>query len=341
MKALIAMSGGVDSSVCAYLAKKAGYECIGVTMKLCCKDMTSTDADDAARVCRSLGMEHHVLDCTKEFRDIVIDDFIRTYEDGATPNPCIVCNRFIKFGLLFQKARALGCDTLVTGHYASIDYERGNLLCKAKDIAKDQSYVLYPIAKDLLGSVYFPLGDYTKAEVRAIAEREGFVTARKSDSQDICFVPDGDYASVIEEHTGKPYPPGDFVDEAGNVLGEHRGIIRYTPGQRKGLGIAFGKPMYVKGKDISTNRVILADNEALFSGELWARDFNLLCDVNSDVIKAKAKVRYNQREQDATVYFESADRVRVVFDEPQRAIARGQSVVVYDGDVVIGGGIIE
>lgn len=341
MKALIAMSGGVDSSVCAYLAKKAGYECIGVTMKLCQKDIDSTDADDAARVCAKLGIEHIVLDCTNEFREIVIDDFVKNYEDGATPNPCIVCNKHIKFGLLFDKADALGCDVLVTGHYARTDASRGNALCKAKDIAKDQSYVLYPIDRKRLPFVYFPLGDYTKQEVREIAAEQGFVTARKSDSQDICFVPDGDYASVIENITGKNYPKGEFTDESGAVLGEHNGIIRYTPGQRKGLGIAFGKPMYVKSKDIGTNRVILSDNESLFSKELYAKEFNLLTDVSSDSIRAKAKVRYNQREQDATVHFVSDNRVRIVFDEPQRAIARGQSVVVYDGDVVIGGGIIE
>lgn len=341
MKALIAMSGGVDSSVCAYLAKEAGYDCIGVTMKLCKKDMESDDAIDAAKVCKKLGIEHLVLDCTREFADIVIKDFTDSYENGATPNPCIVCNRFIKFGLLFDKAHSLGCDTLVTGHYARIERGRGAYLCKAKDISKDQSYVLYPIERSRLENVYFPLGDYTKAEVRAIAEREGLVTARKSDSQDICFVPDGDYASVIRQYTGKEYPPGDFTDEAGNVLGEHRGIICYTPGQRKGLGIAFGKPVYVKDKDIATNRVILSDNEALFSRHLTARDFNLLADVGSGSLRAAAKVRYNQKEQPATVYFEEHGRVRIEFDEPQRAIARGQSVVVYDGDVVIGGGIIE
>ncbi len=337
MKALVAMSGGVDSSVCAYLAKMAGYECIGVTMKLCKKDLNSTDASDAFKVCRKLGMEHITMDCTSEFKDKVIQNFIDSYEMGATPNPCIVCNRHLKFGLLMEKAVELGCDVLVTGHYARI--QDGKLL-KAKDIKKDQSYVLYPIDKQKLNNIYLPLGDYTKDEVRAIAEREGFVTARKSDSQDICFVLDGDYASVISEYTGRNYPDGNFVDTSGNVLGTHKGIIRYTIGQRKGLGIAFGKPMYVMGKNTEKNEVILCSDEELFSRELTATDFNMLVPFDGS-IRAKAKVRYNQTEQDAEIIRMEDSRVRVVFDTEQRAIARGQSVVVYDGEVVVGGGIIE
>ena len=337
MKALVAMSGGVDSSVCAYLAQKAGYECIGVTMKLCKKDLTSTDAEDASKVCQKLGMEHITMDCTAQFKDKVIDNFIKSYEDGATPNPCIVCNRYLKFGLLMDKAVELGCDILVTGHYARI--QDGKLL-KAKDVKKDQSYVLYPIDKEKLTKIYFPLGDYTKDEVRAIAEREGFVTARKSDSQDICFVPDGDYASVITEYTNRNYPEGNFVDTEGNVLGTHKGIIRYTVGQRKGLGIAFGKPMYVKAKDTDSNEVILCSNEELFSHECTASDFNTLVPFEDGAL-LKAKVRYNQSEQPARLYRIGKNRVKAVFESEQRAIAKGQSLVVYDGDVVAGGGIIE
>ena len=337
MRALVAMSGGVDSSVCAYLTQRLGYECIGVTMKLCKKDLTSTDAMDAFNVCQKLGMEHITIDCTKQFKDVVIDNFTNSYENGATPNPCIVCNRHLKFGLLMDKAKELGCDILVTGHYARI--QDGKLL-KAKDTKKDQSYVLYPIDKDKLTKIYFPLGDYTKDEVRAIADREGFVTARKSDSQDICFVPDGDYASVISEYTDRDYPEGNFVDVSGNVLGLHKGIIRYTVGQRKGLGIAFGKPMYVKDKNIETNEVILCSNEELFSSECTASDFNTLVSFE-DGASLKAKVRYNQTEQSATIYRIAPDRVKAVFDSPQRAIAKGQSLVVYDGDIVVGGGIIE
>lgn len=337
MKALVAMSGGVDSSVCAYLAKKAGYECIGVTMKLCQKDINSTDAKDAARVCASLGMEHITADCTEEFKNKVIENFISQYEAGATPNPCIVCNRHLKFGFLMDMAERLGCDKLVTGHYARTE---NGMLLKAKDIKKDQSYVLYPIERSKLLRVYFPLGDYTKEEVRSIAAEQGFVTARKSDSQDICFVPDGDYASVISQYTNRTYPIGNFVDTAGNILGEHNGIIRYTVGQRKGLGIAFGKPMYVMGKNTQRNEVILCSNEELFSRELTATDFNILVPFGGS-IKAKAKVRYNQTEQDAEIIRLEDGRAKVIFDTPQRAIARGQSVVVYDGEVVVGGGIIE
>ncbi len=337
MKALIAMSGGVDSSVCAYLAKRAGYECTGVTMKLCQKDINSTDADDAARVCASLGMEHITVDCTEEFKNKVIENFISQYEAGATPNPCIVCNRYLKFGYLMDMAESMGCDKLVTGHYARVE---NGMLLKAKDIKKDQSYVLYPIDRDKLSRVYFPLGDYTKEEVRSIAREQGFVTAHKSDSQDICFVEGGDYASVISQYTNRTYPSGNFVDTAGSVLGEHGGIIRYTVGQRKGLGIAFGKPMYVMGKNTERNEVILCSNEELFSRELTAKDFNILVPFDGS-IRARAKVRYNQTEQDAQIIRMEGGRVKVIFDTPQRAIARGQSVVVYDGEVVVGGGIIE
>lgn len=340
-KALVAMSGGVDSSVCAYLALKNGYDCIGATMRLCEKDAFSTDAEDAAKICQKLGIEHHVFDMTKEFKEKVIDSFVTSYEKGSTPNPCIECNKNLKFGLLFEKAKELGCDTIITGHYAIVEEtESGYKLKKAKDISKDQSYVLYVLPKEMLPNVWFPLGKITKQEARNIALENGFVTAHKSDSQDICFVPDGDYASVISAYSGKSYPNGEFTDVNGNVLGEHQGIIRYTVGQRKGLGIAFGKPMYVKEKDVSKNRVVLASNEELFSRELRAEDFNLLVPFDGNPIRAKAKIRYNQTEQNAVLYFEDEHNVRIVFDEPQRAIAKGQAVVVYDEDSVIGGGTI-
>ena len=340
-KALVAMSGGVDSSVCAYLALKNGYECVGATMRLCEKDAFSSDAEDAAAICKKLGIQHYVFDMREEFKSKVIDSFVESYEAGYTPNPCIECNKHLKFGLLFEKAKELGCDIIVTGHYARIENIDGEyMLKKAKDVSKDQSYVLYGLKKEMLPYVYFPLGDITKQEARAIAAEKGFVTAHKSDSQDICFVPDGDYVSVIEDYSGKVYPEGDFVDIHGNVLGKHKGIICYTVGQRKGLGIAFGKPMYVKEKDAATNRVVLASNEELFSKELTANNFNLLVSHDGNPIKAKAKIRYNQTEQDATVYYEDCSNVVIVFDEPQRAVAGGQAVVVYDSDRVLGGGTI-
>ncbi len=337
-KALVAMSGGVDSAVSAYLAMENGYECVGATMLLCDRDTAASDAADAAAVCRALGISHHVIDFRNEFKRYVIDSFVASYEKGSTPNPCIVCNRHLKFGLLYEKALSLGCDTIVTGHYARIE---DGFLKKAKDISKDQSYVLYCMDRALLGHVYLPLGHLTKAEARAIALEQGFVSARKSDSQDICFVPGGDYASVIESYTKKTYPKGSFVDTKGNVLGEHSGIIRYTVGQRKGLGIAFGKPMYVKSKNADKNEVTLSTDEELFDREITASDFNLLVPMTTDVIEAKAKIRYNQTEQPATVFLLDGGRARIVFDSPQRAAASGQSVVVYDGDIVVGGGVID
>lgn len=340
-KALVAMSGGVDSSVCAYLALKNGYECVGATMRLCSKDAFSEDAADAARVCASLGIEHRVFDMYDEFEQKVIRNFVQSYEKGDTPNPCIECNRHLKFGLLYEKAKELGCDTIVTGHYARIEKVGEEYqLKKAVDISKDQSYVLYSIDRNILGNIYFPLGDITKQEARAIASEMGFVTAHKSDSQDICFVPDGDYASVISSYSGNICPEGDFVDVAGNIIGRHKGIIHYTVGQRKGLGIAFGKPMYVKEKDAKTNKVVLASNEELFSKELIAKDFNFLIPAPVEPLKICAKIRYNQTEQPATLYPADGNKVRIVFDEPQRAIAKGQAVVIYHKDRVCGGGTI-
>ena len=340
-KALVAMSGGVDSSVCAYLALKNGYECIGATMRLCSKDAFSEDAADAARVCASLGIEHRVFDMYDEFEQKVIRNFVQSYEKGDTPNPCIECNRHLKFGLLYEKAKELGCDTIVTGHYARIEkVGKEHQLKKALDISKDQSYVLYSIDRNILGNIYFPLGDITKQEARSIASEMGFVTAHKSDSQDICFVPDGDYASVISSYSGNICPEGDFVDVSGKVIGRHKGIIHYTVGQRKGLGIAFGKPMYVKEKDANTNKVVLASNEELFSRELLAKDFNFLIPAPVEPLRICAKIRYNQKEQPATLYLAEDNKVRIVFDEPQRAIAKGQAVVIYHEDRVCGGGTI-
>lgn len=340
-KALVAMSGGVDSSVCAYLAQKEGYDLIGATMRLCEKDAFSKDAEDARIVCDKLGISHYVFDMTKEFKEKVIKEFVSLYEMGFTPNPCILCNKNLKFGLLLDKARELGCDTIITGHYARVEMgEDGYELKKALDVSKDQSYVLYQLPYDMLENVYFPLGTITKEEARKIASQMDFVTAHKSDSQDICFVPDGDYASYIKDFTGKEYPKGSFVDTKGNVLGEHRGIIHYTIGQRKGLGIALGTPGYVKSKNTQDNTVVISSNDELFSNELTAKDFNWVIRSPKFPLKAKAKIRYNQKETNATVYMKSDNEVKIIFEEPQRAIAKGQAVVVYDGDRVLGGGTI-
>ena len=354
LKALIAMSGGVDSSVAAYLMKKSGCDCKGITLKLfdnddigekqektCC---SLDDIEDARSVCRNIDIPYYVYNFKDSFKETVIARFIGAYEEGRTPNPCIDCNRFIKFEKLLRRAEELEMDCVVTGHYARIAYDENSgryLLKKAVDLSKDQSYVLYSLTQKQLAKTRFPLGEMTKEQTRALAEELGLVNAQKRDSQDICFVPDGDYARFIEQYTGKTYPHGDFVDEGGNVLGEHKGIIRYTVGQRKGLGLALPHPMYVKEKNLEENKVVLCDNAALFSKELLAGDLNLIAfDRIEAPLRVSARVRYNQKEQPATVYQLDDDTIRVVFDEPQRAISKGQAVVLYDGDVVIGGATI-
>lgn len=341
-KVMIGMSGGVDSAVSAYLLKQSGYDVTGVTLRLCGEN--ESDAADAKAVAERLGIEHIVGDMSEEFRNKVIDDFVNSYKQGATPNPCIVCNKFIKFGAMLDYAVDCGADLIATGHYARI--KRGAdgryLLKKALDESKDQSYVLYSLTQERLSRVLFPLGEMTKSEVRELAESQGLINARKRDSQDICFVPDGDYAAFIGRYTGESFPKGSFVDKEGNVLGEHNGIIKYTIGQRKGLGISLGKPAFVCGKDIQSNTVTLGENSDLFSKILTAHDVNLISADSIDrPMRVCAKVRYNQKEQPATVETIGENRIRVEFDEPQRAISKGQSVVLYDGDTVVGGGIID
>ncbi|OUP02181.1 tRNA 2-thiouridine(34) synthase MnmA [Drancourtella sp. An210] len=351
-KAMIAMSGGVDSSVAAVLIKEQGYDCIGITMRLyqnedagiSCKNTCCSldDVEDARRVAYRLGMPFYVLNFTADFRKEVISRFVEAYENGATPNPCIDCNRYIKFDRLYQRVKQLGFDYLVTGHYARIENKNGRyLLKKALDPSKDQSYVLYSMTQEQLAHTIFPLGSMKKSETRALASEHGLGTAKKPDSQDICFVPDGDYAKVIELHSKKTYPCGDFVDKEGNVLGQHKGIIRYTIGQRKGLGLSLKEPMYVCEKCLEDNTVILGRNEDLFSRELDAGEMNWIAfEQPKGPFRAKAKIRYKQEEQWATVTPTDSGQIHLVFDEPQRAITKGQAVVLYDGDLVVGGGVI-
>ncbi len=354
-KVMVAMSGGVDSSAAAHILCSRGYDCCGITMKLfqnhalhlpedhaCCSEK---DAEDAAKVAGSLEMPFYVYDLSPEFQEKVVDRFVAAYERGETPNPCIDCNRYMKFGILYDRAMEIGCDLVATGHYARISYdeERGRyLLKKALDPRKDQSYVLYSMTQEQLSRTIFPLGEMTKTEVRGLAEKCGFANADKPESQDICFVPDGSYAEFIENYTGKTYPPGDFIRRDGSVLGRHRGIIRYTVGQRKGLGLALKKPGYVCGIDPEKNTVIIGDNEDLFTKKFRIRDLNLIsCGrIGDEGMRLKVKVRYRQPEQWAVVTQTGLDTAMAEFDEPQRAITKGQSAVFYDGDVVVGGGVI-
>ncbi len=344
-KALIGMSGGVDSSVAAYLARQQGFFCAGGTMRL--HDFGcggSSDVLDARAVAEKMGIDHHVFEFQQEFDGAVIRDFAECYASGLTPNPCIRCNRHLKFGAMLDAALKLGYDYVVSGHYARIrqDPETGRyLLYKAADKAKDQTYFLASLDQRQLSHILFPLGDLTKAEVRQIAEENGFVTARKRDSQDICFVPDGDYAAFLARYTGRDHVPGNYLDPEGKVLGQHKGAACYTIGQRKGLGIALGAPAYVCKKDMAANTVTLGPNDALFSGALRAKDWNWLpFPALTQPLRVTARTRHSQFEQSATVYPEEHGFARVEFDAPQRAVTPGQAVVLYQDDLVIGGGTI-
>jgi len=347
IKAVVAMSGGVDSSVAAALALEQGYECVGLTLRLykedsrCCP---SAETDDAKNVASKLGIDHHVMDFYKEFDEHVIRHFVRTYEQGATPNPCIECNRHIKFNPLHLSSNQLKYDVLVTGHYARIEQDPVSgrfLLKKAIDEKKDQSYVLYCLTQNQLERAYFPLGGLTKNEVRKIAENRSFVNASKGESQDICFVSDGDYGSFIEKYTGKKYPHGDIIDLEGKIIGSHKGIIRYTIGQRRGLGVAANTPVYVTAKSTAANTVTLAQDSVLYSKSLLANNINFIaCEDLKTPLRVMVKTRYLQAAQSAVAEQTGEDSLRIEFDSPQRAITSGQAAVMYDGDIVVGGGTI-
>ncbi len=351
-KALIAMSGGVDSAVAALLLKN-DYELTGITMRLW--DGTNgvpegmnvprdENCADAAKIADQLGFSHLSVGLGNSFRDEVISNFIDEYKRGRTPNPCVECNKKLKFGKLFDIAQELDISYLSTGHYAKIlKNSSGSFeLRKAADSSKDQSYFLWSIKKERLPFILFPLGNYTKNEIRSLAAENGFENAHRSDSQDICFIPDGDYISFIEKYASPTFKKGNFIDTDGKVLGTHDGLERYTIGQRKGLGIALGIPMFVGKKNVFDNTVTLCSDRELYATDLCATSINMLVDVPFDTsLRFEAKIRYRHNPAPATVRLGHEGRLFVSFDEPQRAISPGQSVVLYDGDTVIGGGIIE
>ncbi|MCI9070650.1 tRNA 2-thiouridine(34) synthase MnmA [uncultured Clostridium sp.] len=352
-KVVIGMSGGVDSSVAAYLLKEQGYDVIGVTMQIWQEDKDYTEreggccslsaVDDARRVANKIGIPFYVMNFRDSFKEKVIDYFVQEYIDGKTPNPCIACNKHLKFDELLRKAQGIGADYVATGHYAKIEKDENGryLLIRSDDDRKDQTYALYNFTQEQLAHTLMPCGEYTKDRIREIAKEIGLSVYNKKDSEEICFIPDNDHGRYISEARPLEVTPGNFVDKNGNILGKHKGIVYYTIGQRKGLGIALGRPVFVTDINPRTNEVVLGPEEDIFKTDLVAKDVNFIpFDKLEEPITVEAKVRYSGRPAEAVISPLRGGKIKVSFKEKQRAITKGQSVVFYQGNKVVGGGII-
>ena len=341
-RVLLGMSGGVDSSVSAILLQNQGYEVVGITMNLH-NENDDDFSSDAKKVCDKLGIEHYTCDYREYFNEKVIDNFVCQYKNCNTPNPCIECNKYLKFGAMYEKAKELNCEYIATGHYAMIEFdERYNkvVLKKSKSEKKDQSYVLYSINPQILEKIILPLGNFkTKEEIREIAKENGLEVANKPDSEDICFIPDNDYVKFLEEKQKFNSKPGNIVNKEGEILGKHSGLYKHTIGQRKGLGISNPVPLYVIGFNIEKNELIVGEEKELYTNEVVLKNFNNLLGIEINNLRVKAKIRYAAKEADATIHLDNGI-IKVVFDEKQRAVTPGQSLVAYIDDVVLGGGII-
>ena len=342
---LLGMSGGVDSSASAVILKQKGYEVIGATMKLWEQGCLNNHANDAKKVCDKLNIEHHIFDCQNKFKKHVVDEFIQCYECGKTPNPCVECNKYLKFGEFYKISESLNCEYIATGHYAKVEYSKKYkqyVLKKSKEEQKDQSYFLYRIPKEILPKIIFPLEDFTNKEaIRNIARENDLIVAEKKESQEICFIPDNDYVGFIKKNSNNKFEEGNIVNCKGVILGKHNGIINYTVGQRKGLGISYKEPLYVLKIDKEKNEVIVGTEQELYTNEVYIKDINyLVADLENKQIEVEAKVRFRAKPAKAILYPLENGKAKFIFEEPQRAITPGQSLVFYIDDIVIGGGKI-